>query len=177
MTVDAPARATDFTVAAADGAPVSLAHYAGKVLLIVNVASRCGFTPQYAGLQALQQEFALLGFSVLAFPCNQFGRQEPGADADIAEFCALNYQVSFPVFRKIAVNGPGADPLFRWLRRQKSGLLTDAIKWNFTKFLIGRHGQVLRRDPPPTAPEKLRGPIAQALNQGAPAGRPEARGT
>ncbi len=163
MTTPAPLRATDFTVAGADGTPTPLRQFAGKVLLIVNVASRCGFTPQYAGLQALHQEFAPHGFSVLAFPCNQFGRQEPGSDADIAEFCALNYQISFPVFRKIDVNGPGADPLYRWLRQQKGGLLTDAIKWNFTKFLIGRDGQVLRRDAPPTAPEKLRGPIAQAL--------------
>ncbi len=166
----APTTLADFTVAGADGAPLPLARYAGQVVLIVNVASRCGFTPQYAGLQALQQEFAPYGFTVLAFPCNQFGHQEPGSDAEITEFCALNYQVSFPVLRKIDVNGARADPLFRWLRQQKGGLLTDAIKWNFTKFLIGRDGRVLRRAPPTTAPEARRCAIAEALRVAAPAG-------
>lgn len=169
----APTTLATFTVLGADGAPVPLARYAGQVVLIVNVASRCGFTPQYAGLQALQQEFGAYGFSVLAFPCNQFGHQEPGSDAEIAEFCAMNYQVSFPVMRKIEVNGARADPLFRWLRQQKGGLLTDAIKWNFTKFLIGRDGLVLRRFPPTTAPEALRCPIAQALRAGLAASQAE----
>jgi glutathione peroxidase len=129
--------------------------YRGKVLLIVNVASQCGFTPQYAGLQALHQQYGPRGFEVLAFPCNQFGHQEPGTDAEIAAFCDTSYHVTFPVFAKIEVNGANAHPLYAWLKQEKGGLLGAAIKWNFTKFLIDRNGEVQARYAPTAKPESL----------------------
>ena len=154
----------DFTVQDIDGVPRALEAYRGKVLLIVNVASRCGFTPQYEGLEALYRAHRDEGFEVLAFPCDQFGHQEPGDAEEIKNFCSLNYEVSFPLFAKIEVNGPGADPLYRWLKTEKAGFLgTEAIKWNFTKFLIGRDGRVIRRYAPQDAPQKLAGDIEAAL--------------
>ena len=141
-----------------------LSAFAGKVLLIVNVASKCGFTKQYTGLQLLHEEFASQGLVVMGFPCNQFGHQEPGDEKDIQSFCALNYGVSFPMFAKIEVNGAQADPLYQWLKNSRPGLLgTEAIKWNFTKFLVGRDGAVLKRFAPHTAPEALRDNIKDAL--------------
>jgi glutathione peroxidase len=146
------------------GDEVPLSSYAGNVLLIVNVASKCGFTKQYSGLQGLHEEFAPQGLVVMGFPCNQFGHQEPGDDKDIQSFCTLNYGVSFPMFAKIEVNGPQADPLYQWLKNSRPGLLgTEAIKWNFTKFLVGRDGEVLKRFAPNTAPEDLRDNIKDAL--------------
>jgi glutathione peroxidase len=145
-----------FTVTTIDGRRRSLADYRGQVLLIVNVASRCGFTPQYAGLEALYRRFKGRGFAVLGFPCDQFGHQEPGDEAEIRQFCSLNYDVTFPLFAKIEVNGPGADPLWAHLKRAKTGLLgSTAIKWNFTKFLVGRDGEVLRRYAPADTPEQI----------------------
>jgi glutathione peroxidase len=137
--------------------------FRGRVLLIVNVASQCGFTPQYRGLQMLQARYHERGFDVLGFPCDQFGHQEPGSDLEIGAFCERNFGVTFPLFAKIEVNGPHAHPLYAFLKEQKGGLLGSAIKWNFTKFLVGREGQVLERVPPTTAPEKLAGPIEAAL--------------
>ena len=154
----------DIPVATLDGRPGSLAPWQGQVLLIVNVASRCGFTPQYAGLEQLYRRFRDRGFAVLGFPCNQFGEQEPGSEADIREFCSLTYDVTFPLFAKVDVNGPDAHPLYRRLRRERPGLLgTEAIKWNFTKFLVGRDGTVLRRYAPTDAPEAIAGDIEAAL--------------
>ncbi|WP_424135444.1 glutathione peroxidase [Roseomonas chloroacetimidivorans] len=148
-----------------DGGRVPLADYRGQVLLIVNTASQCGFTPQYAGLEALQRRYGPQGFSVLAFPCNQFGRQEPGDAAEIANFCTTKYDVSFPVFAKIEVNGAGADPLFRFLKQEAPGALgTEAVKWNFTKFLVDRSGRVVARYAPATAPEKITGEIERLLS-------------
>lgn len=147
------------------GDEVPLSSYAGKVLLIVNVASKCGFTKQYSGLQLLHEELASQGLVVMGFPCNQFGQQEPGAEKDIQSFCTLNYGVSFPMFAKIEVNGPQADPLYQWLKNSRPGLLgTEAIKWNFTKFLVSRDGEVLKRFAPNTAPEALRENIKDALS-------------
>ncbi|VVT03521.1 Hydroperoxy fatty acid reductase gpx1 [Sphingomonas sp. EC-HK361] len=147
---------TDFEVKAADGGPASLDTWRGKVLLIVNTASKCGFTPQYEGLEDLHRDLGPRGFEVLAFPCNQFGGQEPGDAAEIANFCSLTYDVTFPVFAKIDVNGPAADPLFERLKADAPGLLgSKAIKWNFTKFLIDREGQVVRRYAPTTKPEDI----------------------
>ena len=140
----------------------SLGDWRGKVLLIVNTASKCGFTPQYKGLQSLQERFGERGFSVLAFPCNQFAGQEPGTDEQIQGFCEMNYHTTFPVFAKIDVNGSNAHPLFAWLKSQKGGLLGSAIKWNFTKFLVGRDGTVLDRYPPTTTPESIAPSIKKA---------------
>ena len=145
----------DFTATRLDGKQQSLADYRGRVLLIVNTASACGFTPQYKGLEALQQKYGDKGFSVLGFPCNQFGRQEPGSAAEIGQFCSSNYAVSFPMFDKIDVNGDNAHPLYQYLRGEKSGLLGSSIKWNFTKFLIDRSGKVVGRYAPTTTPEAL----------------------
>lgn len=146
----------DFTVKAADGSPVDLAAFSGRVLLIVNTASKCGFTPQYEGLEALHRRFEGQGLTVLGFPCNQFGAQEPGDAAEIANFCSLTYDVSFPVMAKIDVNGDDSDPLFQWLKTEAPGVLgTKAIKWNFTKFLVGRNGQVVGRYAPTTKPEDM----------------------
>jgi glutathione peroxidase len=151
---------TDFTVRAADGSAAPLAGYAGQTLLIVNTASKCGFTPQYEGLEALYRDYASRGFAVLAFPCNQFGAQEPGDAAEIARFCSLTYDVTFPVFAKVDVNGPAADPLFERLKADAPGLLgLRSIKWNFTKFLVDRQGLVAARHAPTTKPAALRGAI------------------
>ena len=145
----------DFSAKSLAGEDVPLKRFEGKVLLIVNTASACGFTPQYKGLQALQEAHGPRGFSVLCFPCNQFGRQEPGNAAGIKDFCESNYAVSFPMFDKIDVNGSDAHPLYQYLRREKSGLLGSSIKWNFTKFLIDRSGKVVGRHAPTTTPEQL----------------------
>jgi len=154
----------DFEVRAIDGTAQKLAAYAGQVLLIVNVASRCGFTPQYTGLEALYRRHRGSGFAVLGFPCDQFGHQEPGDEAEIRQFCTLNYQVSFPLFAKINVNGADAHPLYRFLKEERPGILgTGAIKWNFTKFLVARDGRVLKRYAPSDKPEDLDGDVAAAL--------------
>ena len=155
---------TQFSAPLLDGTPTSLNRWHGEVLLIVNTASRCGFTPQYAGLEALQQRYAARGFSVLGFPCNQFGRQEPGDDAAIGGFCQRNYGVSFPMFAKVAVNGAGAHPLFRLLKAEKPGALgLGAIKWNFTKFLVDRGGAAVARFAPVTKPAALAASIERLL--------------
>ncbi|RVU15063.1 glutathione peroxidase [Methylobacterium oryzihabitans] len=161
----------DFVPRAADGSPHPLAQYRGRVLLIVNTASRCGFTPQYEDLEALWRRHREAGLVVLALPCNQFGAQEPGDAEEIARFCRLTYEVGFPVLAKVAVNGPGADPLFAHLKRARPGLLgTEGIKWNFTKFLVGRDGWVIGRYAPRTRPRELDSAIAAALAEPAPAG-------
>ena len=155
---------TDFEVKAADGGAISLDTWRGKVLLIVNTASKCGFTPQYEGLEALHRKYAERGFEVLGFPCNQFGAQEPGDAAEIANFCSLTYDVTFPVFAKIDVNGAGADPLFERLKADAPGVLgSKAVKWNFTKFLIDRAGRTVRRYAPTTKPEDLEADIEALL--------------
>jgi glutathione peroxidase len=155
---------TDHIVTGADGQPVDLSAYAGKVLLIVNTASKCGFTPQYAGLEALQRRFADQGFAVLGFPCNQFGAQEPGDAEEIRTFCSLTYDVTFPMFAKVDVNGADADPLFTALKKQAPGFLgTGGIKWNFTKFLVDRSGKVVERYAPTTKPEAIEADIAKLL--------------
>ena len=145
----------DFMATSLAGEDVALKRYEGQVLLIVNTASACGFTPQYKGLEALQRTLGPRGFSVLGFPCNQFGGQEPGDAAQIEQFCASKYAVSFPMFAKIEVNGGSAHPLYQYLKGEKSGLLGSAIKWNFTKFLIDRSGKVVGRYAPTTTPEQL----------------------
>lgn len=155
---------TDFAVNAANGTPADLSAYAGQVLLIVNTASQCGFTPQYAGLEALHRKFKDRGFAVLAFPCNQFGAQEPGDAAEIANFCTVNYDVTFPIFAKIEVNGPSADPLYQRLKKDAPGLMgSTGIKWNFTKFLIGRDGKTVRRYGPQTPPAAIEADIVELL--------------
>jgi len=155
--------AYDFTARDIEGRERALDEFRGRVLLIVNVASRCGFTPQYAGLQALQDAYGEQGLTVLGFPCDQFGHQEPGDEAQIREFCTSQYQVGFPLFAKIEVNGANAHPLYRWLKAQQPGLLgTHAIKWNFTKFLVGRDGRVIRRFAPADKPESLASYVAAA---------------
>lgn len=145
------------------GARVPLSDFKGQVVLVVNTASQCGFTPQYGGLEALFRRFGPDGFTVLGFPCNQFGAQEPGDAAQIAQVCELNYGVSFPMFAKVEVNGPAAHPLFALLRREQPGWLGGPIRWNFTKFLIGRDGTVLRRFAPFTRPESLAPHIQRAM--------------
>jgi glutathione peroxidase len=146
------------------GAEESLADFRGKVLLVVNVASQCGMTPQYTGLEALYRKYKDRGFAVLGFPCNQFGAQEPGTEAEIQSFCSTTYDVTFPLFARIDVNGAGAHPLYAYLKGEKPGLLgTEAIKWNFTKFLVGRDGNVVRRYSPTDKPEDLDSAIAAAL--------------
>ncbi|HID4044913.1 TPA: glutathione peroxidase [Pluralibacter gergoviae] len=147
-----------------DGQPVSMADYAGKVVLVVNTASRCGFTPQYGGLEALYKKYADQGLVVLGFPCNQFGKQEPGGADEIAQTCRVNNGVSFPMFGKVEVNGSAAHPVFRYLKKALPGVLGGRIKWNFTKFLIGRDGKPLRRFAPYTSPEKMEASIIAALN-------------
>jgi len=147
-----------------DGREETLAPFRGQVLLIVNTASRCGFTPQYAGLEQLHREFGPQGFAVLGFPCNQFGAQEPGEAAEIQSFCALTYGVTFPLFAKVEVNGVGAHPLWVHLKRERPGLMgTEAIKWNFTKFLVGRDGRVLARFAPTDTPDGIRAAVVAAL--------------
>ena len=153
----------DFTARAITGTEVPLADYAGQVVLVVNTASKCGFTSQYEGLEALYEKYEAQGLVVLGFPCDQFGHQEPGDDSAIDEFCKLNFGVTFPMFSKIEVNGDEAHPLYRWLRQEKSGVLGDAIKWNFTKFLVGRDGTVIARYAPTTTPEKMADDIEAAL--------------
>ena len=155
---------SDFSATAIDGTDTDLSQYDGKVVLVVNTASQCGFTGQYKGLQELHDTYADQGLVVLGFPCDQFGNQEPGDEAEIATFCERNYGVSFPMFAKVDVNGEDAHPLYAWLRDEKSGLLPgDAIKWNFTKFLVGRDGQVIKRFSPTTEPAKLGDKIEAAL--------------
>ena len=154
----------DFQATSLDGKPVDLGQYRGKVLLIVNTASKCGFTPQYKGLEGLYKKYKDKGFAVLGFPSNQFGQQEPGPESEIAEFCEMNYGVTFPMFSKIDVNGDAAHPLFKHLTSTKKGLLgSEGIKWNFTKFLIGKDGSVIERYAPTTKPEDLESDIKRAL--------------
>jgi glutathione peroxidase len=154
----------DFSARTIDGREQSLRDFKGKVLLLVNVASKCGFTPQYTGLEALQRKLGGQGFAVLGFPCDQFGHQEPGDEAEIAKFCSLTYDVSFPLFAKIEVNGAGAHPLYRHLKSEAKGLLgTEGIKWNFTKFLVDRDGKVIRRYAPNDTPASLEKDIAALL--------------
>lgn len=146
----------DFSATLSNGNQVALGDYAGKVLLIVNTASKCGFTPQYTGLESLQKTYSANGFSVLAFPCNQFGGQEPGTEQEIESFCDLNYQTSFPLFSKIEVNGASSHPLFTHLKSEAPGVLgSKRIKWNFTKFLINQQGEVVKRYAPSTKPEAI----------------------
>ena len=155
---------SSFSVDTIQGKPQDLSLFEGKVLLVVNVASKCGFTGQYAGLQTLHQEYASRGLVVMGFPCDQFGHQEPGNQAAILTFCETQYKVTFPLFAKIEVNGTNAAPFYQWLKSSKPGLLgTEAIKWNFTKFLVGRKGQVLKRYAPTDTPDSLRQDIEQAL--------------
>ncbi|MBG0808705.1 glutathione peroxidase [Methylosinus sp. H3A] len=154
----------DFRARAIDGGTQSLADYAGKVLLVVNVASKCGFTPQYAGLEALWREYRDRGFAVLGFPCDQFGHQEPGDEAAIGAFCSLSYDVTFPLFAKIEVNGETAHPLYRFLKAQAPGLFgTQAIKWNFTKFLVDRKGRVVKRYASTDKPQAIAADIEKLL--------------
>ncbi len=154
----------DFAVARPDGSLLNLAEQQGNVLLIVNTASKCGFTPQYAGLEALHRKYAERGFAVLGFPCNQFGKQEPGDADEIASFCKLTYDVTFPMMAKVDVNGDGAISLYRWLKDEAPGVLgTRGIKWNFTKFLIDRSGHVVRRYAPTDKPEALERDIEALL--------------
>ncbi len=154
----------DFEVRQIDGKAVPLSEFKGSVLLIVNTASACGFTPQFGGLEELHKTYGGKGLVVLGFPCNQFGAQEPGSNDEIAQFCQLNYGVSFPMMAKINVNGASADPLFKWLSSEAPGLLgSTSIKWNFTKFLVGRDGEVIRRYAPNDAPASLTKDIEFAL--------------
>ncbi len=158
------ATAYDFDATDIDGKTVSLGDYRGRALLIVNVASKCGFTPQYAGLEKLWQEYRDQGLVVLGFPCDQFGHQEPGNEAEIKNFCSLNYEVSFPMFAKIDVNGDQAHPLWKWLKKEKGGLLgLGVIKWNFSKFLVGKDGKVVERYAPTAEPASLAGDIEEVL--------------
>ena len=154
----------DFTAKTLGGRDVSLGDYRRKVILIVNTASKCGFTPQYEGLEALYKSLGDKGLTVLGFPCNQFGAQEPGDATEIANFCSLTYDVSFPMFAKIDVNGPQVHPLYAFLKKEKKGLLgSEGIKWNFTKFLIGRDGEVVERFAPTTKPEALESAVEKLL--------------
>lgn len=154
----------DIPVTAIDGTETTLAPHRGNVMLVVNVASQCGFTPQYAGLERLHKELGPKGLAVLGFPCNQFGEQEPGNADEIKNFCSLTYDVSFPLFAKIDVNGAGTHPLYAHLKRERPGLLgTESVKWNFTKFLVGRDGRVLARFAPTDTPESIRADIERAL--------------
>ena len=157
-------RIPDFEALDISGRTIQLADQAGKLLLIVNTASQCGFTPQFAGLEKLWQTYRDRGLVVMGFPSNEFGRQDPGSNAEIASFCQLNYGVSFPMMAKVEVNGGGAHPLFQWLKTEAPGLLgSKAVKWNFTKFLIGRDGQVIKRYAPQDKPERLAADIEAAL--------------
>jgi glutathione peroxidase len=154
----------DFTVDDIKGNSVPLDRYKGKAVLVVNTASKCGFTPQYKGLEALYRKYREKGLEVLGFPCNQFGAQEPGDEQEIATFCETNYDVTFPMFSKIDVNGDATAPLYRYLKHEKPGLLgTEAIKWNFTKFLVDRDGKVVARYAPNDTPESLEADVAKAL--------------
>lgn len=155
---------SDFSVKAADGSTVPLDKYKDQPVLVVNVASKCGFTPQYKGLEELYQKYKDQGLMILGFPCNQFGAQEPGSNEEIQQFCQLNYGVSFPVLGKVDVNGENTDPLFKWLKSSAPGVLgTEMIKWNFTKFLVGKNGEVLKRYAPQEEPMAIADDIAKAL--------------
>ncbi|MEV8221713.1 MULTISPECIES: glutathione peroxidase [Dietzia] len=153
----------DFRASLLDGSGKDLSDYAGQVVLVVNTASKCGFTPQYKGLQKLYEEFRDEGFVVLGFPCDQFAHQEPGTDEEIGAFCERNFGVEFPLFSKVEVNGSDAHPLYEWLKSEKSGVLGGRIKWNFTKFLVGRDGHVIDRFGPNRKPEDLREAVEAAL--------------
>ncbi|MEK9988297.1 MAG: glutathione peroxidase [Luminiphilus sp.] len=156
--------AHDFSATLANGEETSLTQFRGQVLLIVNTASKCGFTPQYTGLESLQQQYGTRGFSVLAFPCNQFGAQEPGTETEIQSFCEMNYQTTFPLFSKIEVNGAASHPLFTHLKEQAPGVLgSKRIKWNFTKFLVNQQGEVVKRYAPSTKPEAIAADIEALL--------------
>lgn len=155
----------DFTVQDNKGKEVSLSKYKGKVLLIVNTATGCGFTPQYKGLEELYKRYNSEGFEVLDFPCNQFGHQAPGSDEEINSFCELKYDTSFPRFKKIDVNGENESPLYEWLKKEKGGIFGNAIKWNFTKFLVDRNGYVIERYSPTTPPSKIENKIKVLLAQ------------
>ncbi len=156
--------AYDFTAETLDGKPAPLSDYRDKVLLIVNTASKCGFTPQYTGLEELWRKYKDRGLVILGFPCNQFGAQEPGNAAEIANFCSLTYDVSFPMMSKIDVNGPSADPLYAWLKREKKGLLgSENVKWNFTKFLVDKSGEAVARFAPTDTPKSLESAIEALL--------------
>mgnify|MGYP000163830889 CR=1 FL=1 len=160
----APADILGFEARAISGAPIRFADFAGKVVLVVNTASRCGFTPQYAGLQKLHESYAPRGLVVIGFPCNQFGAQEPGTESEIQEFCQLNYGVKFPMFGKIDVNGKDAHPLFKFLTSEKPGILgTEMIKWNFTKFLVDKEGNPVKRYGSNTKPEEIAPDIEKLL--------------
>ena len=153
----------DFTATTLEGTEKSLGDYAGKAVVVVNTASKCGLTPQFEGLQALYSEYKDQGLEILGFPCNQFAGQEPGTSEEAGEFCQRNYGVEFPMFEKVDVNGSGAHPLWTWLREEKKGLLGGAIKWNFTKFLVGKDGRVIERFAPTAKPEEMREAIVKAL--------------
>jgi len=154
----------DFSVDDIHGKPVKLDRYKGKVVVVVNTASKCGFTPQYKGLEALYRKYHDQGLEVLGFPCNQFGAQEPGSESEIEQFCEVNYGVTFPMFAKVDVNGDGAAPVYRFLKSAKPGLLgSEAIKWNFTKFLVDRGGKVVARFAPNDTPESIAGDVEKAL--------------
>ena len=153
----------DFKVRSAKGEDVPMTKYQGKVILIVNTATGCGFTPQYEGLQKLYDKYKDKGLEILDFPCNQFGHQAPGTEDEIQEFCTLKYKTTFPLFAKIDVNGKDAEPLFEYLKKQKGGFLGDDIKWNFTKFLVSREGTVMERYAPVTKPEKIESDILKFL--------------
>ncbi|OKL46891.1 glutathione peroxidase [Boudabousia liubingyangii] len=157
----------DFSATALNGSEISMSDYQGLVVLVVNTASKCGFTPQLEELQQLHEQYFEQGLRILGFPCNQFGKQEPGSSEEISEFCQLNYGVQFQMFQKIDVNGADAHPLWKWLRDQKGGILGDVIKWNFTKFLIGRNGEVADRFAPTTKPSSLTKEIESLLNNSA----------
>lgn len=155
-----------FVAKAKDGSAMPLEAYKGQVVLVVNVASQCGFTPQYKGLEELYEKYQSQGFTILGFPCNQFGAQEPGTAEQIQSFCEINFGVKFPLLAKIDVNGKNADPIFQWLKASAPGLLgTEMIKWNFTKFLVGRDGQVLKRYAPKEEPQAIAGDIEAALKK------------
>ncbi len=153
----------DFTAESMDGTSQNFSEYKNKVMLIVNTASKCGFTPQFEGLETLYQQYKEQGLVVVGFPCNQFGSQDPGTNDEIGAFCQKNYGVSFPMMAKVDVNGSDAHPIFKWLKDQKGGLLTDGIKWNFTKFLVDGNGQVVDRYAPTTKPDAIKADIEQAL--------------
>jgi glutathione peroxidase len=164
MSEASPSSVYDFETISIDGQPAPLSAQCGRVLLIVNTASACGFTPQFAGLESLWKTYGERGLSVLGFPCNQFGAQDPGSDAEIGAYCQKNYGVSFPMMSKVEVNGDGAHPLWKWLKAEAPGLLgTEGIKWNFTKFLVGKNGQVIKRYAPNDTPESLKADIEKAL--------------
>lgn len=153
----------DFEAIKIDGQPISMEAYKDKVVLVVNTASKCGFTPQFEGLEALYKEYKEKGLDILGFPCNQFARQDPKSNADIYGFCTINYGVTFGMFEKIEVNGDKTHPLYKFLKKQKTGLLGSGIKWNFTKFLINKHGEVIERFAPQVKPEKLKPEIEKLL--------------